>query len=123
MRAHEFINESEENNNKLPDSAIYAIPGARVWPDLDNSSPYHSFRFGVALAGSPDKIYPKDGPYGQKMVTLAYSEEDQVILDAVGKAMGFKSNELTTKGSDELPNGNTKSPIPQNSGKTIKRRS
>lgn len=124
MRANEFIFEEEvENNDQLPASAHHAIPNARKWPDLDNSSPYHAFRFGVALAGSPDKHYPKDGPYGQKMVTIGYTKADQDILDATGKAMGFKSEELTTPGSGELPSTGNVSPVPQNSGKVTKRKS
>ena len=119
MRAKEFIIEDEG----FDASAKAAMPNASVWPDLDNSSPYHAFRFGVALAGSPNKTYPKDGPYGQKMVTLGYTKADQEILDATGRSMGFKSKSLTPSGSSEMPDNHTKSPVPFNSGKHIRRKS
>ena len=50
MRASEFV--TEDSNKKIDASATSAIPGARIWPDLDNSSPYAAYRFGVALAGA-----------------------------------------------------------------------
>jgi hypothetical protein len=123
MRAKEFINEAEDmvNHDQLPASAVHAIPGARIWPDLDNSSPYHAFRFGVALAGNPDRKFPKDGVYGQKMVTLGYTPEDNAILDATGRSMGFSSQQMTPPGSSELPDTHTSSPVPQNSGKMRRR--
>ena len=122
MRAKEFISE-DDNLNSLPTSAEAAMPNGHVWPDLDNSSPYHAFRFGVALAGSPDKVYPKDGPTGQKMVTVAYTQEEQDILDHTGRQMGFKSKAISNPPSEETGDVNKASPVPQNSGKNIKRNS
>jgi hypothetical protein len=119
MRASEFITENEG----FSDSAKAAMPNATMWPDLDNSSPYHAFRFGVALAGSPDKTMPKDGPTGQKMVTVAYTQEEQDILKQTGKQMGFKAKHIANPPSQETTDVNKSSPLPHNSGKAIKRRS
>jgi len=120
MRANEFIKEDE---NDFSDSAKSAMPNGTVWPDLDNSSPYHAFRFGVALAGSPDKTMPKNGPTGQKMVTVAYTKEEQDILKQTGKRMGFKSKHIANPPSQETSDVLKASPVPHNSGKKIKRRS
>ena len=119
MRAKEFIIEDEG----FDPSAKAAMPNASVWPDLDNSSPYHAFRFGVALAGSPDKSMPKDGPTGQHMVTVAYTKEEQAILDQTGKRMGFKHNAIARPPSEETADVNKSSPLPQNSGKNSSRKS
>ena len=118
MRASEFI---AENENSFTDSAKSAMPNGTVWPDLDNSSPYHAFRFGVALAGSPDKTMPTDGPTGQKMVTVAYTKEEQDILTATGKRMGFKSKHISRPPSEETSDVHKTSPVPQNSGKSKKK--
>ena len=120
MRAKEFISEGESD---FEASAKSAMPNASVWPDLDNSSPYHAFRFGVALAGSPEKTMPVNGPTGQHMVTVAYTKEEQNILNATGKRMGFKHNAIARPPSEETSDVLKASPIPQNSGKNIKRRS
>jgi len=120
MKASEFISEDDLDN--FSDSARAAMPNATVWPELDNSSPYHAFRFGVALAGSPDKIYPKDGPTGQKMVTVAYTQAEQDILKHTGKKMGFKGKHISNPPSEETTDVSSISPVPQNSGKPIKRR-
>lgn len=117
MRIFEIISESL-GKSKLPKNSRYGIPDARVWPELDNSSPYHAFRFGVAMAGSPEKDMPRDGPTGQKMVTIGYTPEDQEIALSAGRKLGFKSKQLTTKNSEEMPQVNTKSPVNSNSGKT-----
>jgi hypothetical protein len=121
MKVKDIILEDDLNN--FSDSAHAAMPNATVWPDLDNSSPYHAFRFGVALAGSPDKVYPKDGPTGQKMVTVAYTQEEQEILKHTGKKMGFKGKHISNPPSEETADVSKASPVPQNSGKNIKRKS
>lgn len=105
MRAKEFINE-----NKLSDNAANAIPGAKSWPELDNSSPYHGYRFGVALAGSPTENMDRDGPVMQKMVTVSYTDADEEIVNAAGRKMGFKSKNLTTRDSTET-DVNSASPV------------
>ena len=120
MRAKEFIREGEDDFSA---SAKAAMPNANMWPDLDNSSPYHAFRFGVALAGSPEKTMPVDGPTGQHMVTVAYTKEEQAILDQTGKRMGFTHNAIAKPPSEETADVNKSSPLPQNSGKNIRRKS
>jgi len=106
MRANEFI--KEESMRK---SAVASVPGMRVHPGLDNSSPYAPWRFGIALAGSPDFDMDKEGPTGQKLVTVAYSDADADIIKATEKFMGAKGNDITTAGSKELDSINTVSPV------------
>lgn len=96
MRAKEFINET-----KLRRSAEAAIPDAHFYPALDNSSPYASYRFGIALAGSPDQTMDRNGPTQSKMVTLAYTEGDAEIINKANKIMGVKGKSFTSKKSQE----------------------
>jgi hypothetical protein len=112
MRLREIIKETgKANRKKLTKDALDAIPGALRWDGLDNSSPYHSYRFGVALAGMPDYMMPLDGPVGQKMVTIGYTEADDEILKATGKNLGFSGVVLTPRGSAELDDTNVRSPV------------
>ena len=106
MRASEFIRE-----DKLRKGALASIPGAHMYPDLDNSSPYHSYRFGVAMAGAPEQGMDKDGPSGQHMVTIGYSSACDDITKSTAKKLGFKRKELTPKGSKETDTVGTMSPV------------
>ena len=123
MRAKEFLAELAGKEKLSPD-AIAAVPDAEMWPELDNSNPYHSYRFGLALAGSPDKnSMAKDGPSASKLVTVAYTEADREIIDRAGGEMRLRSQQLTTPGSTETSDVNKTSPVPQNSGKKLNRKS
>lgn len=97
MRIKEFIIEAD----KLRRSAEAAIPDAHFYPALDNSSPYHSYRYGVALAGSPSQTMHKNGPTQSKMVTLAYTDGDAEIINKTNKFMGVKGHALSSKKSQE----------------------
>jgi hypothetical protein len=97
VRAREFIIEAD----KLRRSAEAAIPDAHFYPALDNSSPYSSYRYGIALAGSPDYTMDKNGPTQSKMVTLAYTDADAEIINKTNKTMGVKAKALTRKRSQE----------------------
>jgi hypothetical protein len=108
MRAKEFVVESSKED--MSDSAIAAIPNARIWPELDNSSPYMAYRFGVALAGAPNKEMPQVGPVKQNMVTIGYTDADDEITQAAGRMMGTSSKSLSSKGSKEN-NVNKSSPV------------
>ena len=105
MRAKEFIHE-----DKMTTDATTSITNAHRWDSLDNSSPYHAYRFGVALAGMPDYPMDLEGPVGQKMVTIGYTEADDEIIKATGKHLGFQGIVIAPRGSTELSDTNTVSP-------------
>jgi hypothetical protein len=108
MRAKEFIFDAD----KFRRSATAAIPDAHIYPALDNSSPYSSYRYGIALAGSPDQTMDRDGPTQSKMVTLAYTEGDAEIITKANKIMGIKGKALTSKKSHESSTvDNNSSPV------------
>jgi len=105
MRAKEFIKE----NTSIRRSAEAAIPDAQFYPSLDNSSPYASYRYGIALAGSPDYPMDKEGPTQSKMVTLAYTDADAEIINKANKTMGVKGKVISGKKSQESSTVDTKS--------------
>ena len=119
MRIKEII--ESRGHSKLPKNARYGIPGERIWPELDNSNPYNIYRMLIAMAGSPDSDMQLNGPTGQKMVTLGYTTADEEIAISAGNKLGFKSKQITTSKSEEMPQVNKTSPVPFNSGK-IKRK-
>ena len=123
MRAREFVKEAKDYSGASgwhPDVAE-ALPNSHIWPELDNSSGYMAYRFGVALAGMPDKKMNKASPTGLKMVIISYTPAEEEILDATASYFGTPKLQLTPEDSTEPDYVNHSSPVPQNSGKQIKR--
>ena len=94
-------------------SARNATPGMTAWPELNNNNdPYHAYRFGLALAGSPDNHVEKEGPVGGNFVTISYSDGDEKILKSAAKKMGFSSKSMgSSRNSIELDDVHKSSPV------------
>jgi hypothetical protein len=111
MRAREFVVEGE----KFHQDHLAAIPGMQMLPQLDNSNPYHMWRFIVAAGALDGKgngyKLPLDGPIGQKLNTVTYSKEDGDIIKATAKALGLKSNTVSDQASREPEGTNKTSPV------------
>lgn len=110
MRLREII---QETTKPLRRSAKAAIPDMQMFPQLDNSSIYDMYRYGIALAGSPDSetIMDHNGPAKSKMVTIAYSEGDADIINKTNKTMGVKGKAISDKRSHESHTVDTQSPV------------
>lgn len=110
MRAIEFINEAHEK--QLRKSAKASINSLRKNPTLDNNSnPYLAYRFGIAMAGSPDYEMDVHGPLGSSFVTTDYTDGDTKIRQGAEKIMGVSSQSVTGKGSCEMDIVNKISPV------------
>ena len=108
MRAKEFVQEAKKPIRK---SVKSSLPGGRIHPSLDNSNPYHSYRYGLAMAGAPDDDMYTDGPYGSKLLTVGYTEGEREIIAKADKIMGVKSNAISSNDSSEIEAINTTSPV------------
>ena len=124
MKIKDIIVEAKENtdlnNDGIPDSHQSATPGLRSHTNLDNSSPYHPWRFAayfLAGAGAPDGKYehePKrDGPNGQSLIAAVYSDGERRILDQAARAFGPLADhvKLTPNGSKEVLDVHIVSPV------------
>jgi hypothetical protein len=128
MKIREIIVEAkvktiDRDSDGLPDSHVTATPGMKTHPQLDNSSPYAPWRFAAHYLpgagnkdGSWDHEPKKDGPIGQKLVTVAYSEADEHIINMAEKKFGAKSTRITPNGSSEETDVTNTSPVPHNAG-------
>jgi hypothetical protein len=112
-------NNTDLNNDGIPDSQQTATPGLRSHQKLNNSDPYHPWRFAALFlggAGDASGKYEhepsKDGPNGQSLVAAAYSEGERRILDQAAKAFGAEAKhlQLTPDGSTETKSVNKTSP-------------
>lgn len=111
MRANEFISENSKHK-KLRKSAINAIPGMSTFPDLNNNNnPYLAYRFGVALAISPDGDMEKETEIGSNFVMVDYSEAETKIRKHAQKIMGISSEKKTPAGSCEVDSTHVVSPM------------
>lgn len=112
MRAKEFI--TERSVKPIKRSVKGSVSNLRKNPALDNNNhPYLAYRFGVALAASPelDDMY-NEGPLGSSFITADYTDGDTEIRKAAEKKMGVKSQAVSGKGSEELKDiVNTTSPV------------
>jgi len=108
MKITEIVTESE-----IPQDQLAALSGMKKHESLQSSDPYHSYKFGVNLGGSPtfDEGFETDGPIGQSLITVAYSDGDEAIVDAVEKRMGIKSKRIGPRYSKEGSEVHKNSPV------------
>ena len=89
-----------------------AIPGMSVYDGLDNSDSYASYRFGVALAPSPDfSDMSKKSALANSFAMIDYTDADAKIRKGAEKTMGVKSSSSTSSKSKELTDTNKLSPV------------
>jgi hypothetical protein len=107
VRASEFINES----SKLRKSAKNAIPGMTINKGLDNNNnPYLAYRFGVALASSPNGDMEPNNEIGSNFTMIDYTDAGAEIRKHAEKVMGQPSSKKTSSDSHELDSVNKVSP-------------
>lgn len=98
--------------SKLRKSTMASTPGMQTWPELDNGNvPYLQYRFGIAMAGSPDMEVTNHGPVGGNLTTIAFSSADQEILDGAAKIMGVIPKNRSSKKSIEVASVYKQSPV------------
>ena len=130
MRANEFIAEDVPGANpaELQPDVVAAIKGAISMPAISmnksNGSSYMQYRFGLAMAGAPDYPTRAAGAFSGDPLLSTYTDAEIDIINAAAKMVGATPmKKLSSNRSEELSNTNKISPVPQNSGKLIKRKS
>ena len=110
MRIKEIVKESTKPLRKSAEQSLPNLTSSRF---LDNNNhPYLAYRFGVALAPSPDTSDIHDrGPIGSDFTMIDYSDGDAEIRKAAAKKMGIKFDRGTGRGSEELASVNKVSPV------------
>jgi hypothetical protein len=98
MKITEIIVEAQ-----LPKDQVSATPGMKIHRELQSSDPYDAYKFGVNMGGAPDFKHPPDleGPAGQALVTVAYTDACEEIIDATERAHGVTSRRISPRGSQE----------------------
>lgn len=111
MKINEIITE-DNKRGKIRKSVRHSLSNINSYPYLDNNThPYVAYRFGVALAKSPDDVKAPLGPIGSEFLTVGYTDADQEIIDHARKEFGIKAKKHSGKGSEELERINKVSPV------------
>lgn len=110
MKINEIITESKE---RLRQGAERGIPDLETYDYLDNNNhPYMAYRFGIALAVSPDTHMDREGPIGSKFTTIGYTDADREIIEKAKQIIGVKGTKHSSgKTSQEMDFVNTQSPF------------
>jgi hypothetical protein len=102
MRAKEFIPEGKDRK-ELRKGLAQSMSNLTIYDQLDNNNnPYLAYRFGIALAGSPNEDMDKKGAIGSDFVMTDYTDADTEIRLGAERVMGVRSTKSTGKGSEEL---------------------
>jgi hypothetical protein len=106
MRAREFIFEAaREFSDKKSSTMVKTL----AFPDMPSANPYKAYRFGMAMANH--KIKHDSGPADQFAVILAYTPEEEEIIDQAAKNMGQRSVVIADRGSNEPQDTDNISPV------------
>jgi hypothetical protein len=107
MKIYEII--TEDADKKLSKTAREAAPYAIQLP-IDQY--YQMYRFGIAMAGEPEKSAPKAGPAKDMPTVWMYTDAEEEIVNKASKNQGIKGKTIVDKGpSSEVKTVNTVSPV------------
>jgi hypothetical protein len=106
MRAKEFINESARGFSHKKGSTMVKT---YAFPDLPSNNPYLAYRFGMAMAN--EKIKHDSGPVDEYAVILAYTAEEDAIIQQAAKNQGIKGVVVADRGSNEPRDTELASPV------------
>lgn len=104
MRAKEFIVERSFSKRKGD-----AMKATYMFPTMPSSNAYAAYRFGIAMADHT--IAYAEGPTSNSAVIVAYTPEEEAIIQAGTKQTGHKGKLVADKESHETGNTNTASPV------------
>jgi hypothetical protein len=104
MRAKEFIIERQ-----IPQRRSDALSTTYHFPTLPSSNAYAAYRFGMAMADHT--INHSEGPASNSAVIVAYTPEEEEIIQAGTRQTGHKGKLLANKGSEEPGSTDTLSPV------------
>lgn len=92
-----------ESHSTFPEEQSGPMRSMMRYDGLDNSNPYHMWRFLVAVAGHPDPVgdLSIEAPVGNKMASIAYTDVDGEILRSGAASMGEVGTEISSQDSHE----------------------
>jgi len=106
MKVRDILIEKAEK--KLGKNIKQSGSHAKQYGDIDQY--YGMYRFGIAMAGAPDKPVAKEGPAKDVPAVWMYSKGEEDIVNQAQKNQGIKGKTIVGKGpSQELKSVNKQS--------------
>lgn len=111
MKITEIISESA--SAPIRNSHKVGMQNALTSPDLNMStgSQYLNYRFGIALAGSPDESTPRDNYIAGDPFYAPYADEELETLYHAADQIGIKFDKNWVSNKTELDTVNKTSPV------------
>ena len=108
MKVRDILVEKAEK--KLGKNIKQSGSHAKQYGEIDQY--YGMYRFGIAMAGAPDKPIAKEGPAKDVPAVWMYSKGEEDIVKQAQKNQGIKGKTIVAKGpSQELKTTNTQSVV------------
>lgn len=104
MRAKEFITE-----RAFPGSKSGPMSTTYQYPDMPSSDGYQIYRFGLAMADHT--LTHAMGPTSRNAVVVAYTEEEEEIIQGAERQTGKRGVQVADRTSHEPDRVNTVSPV------------
>lgn len=98
---------------------LRTMPTTYIVPQYTNSNPYDQYRYGIAMAVAAaqadghDVEFNKQSAFNISLTMIAYTEEEERIIELAGKLMGVTPKLITTHGVQEPRTTETSSPVPK----------
>jgi len=91
-----------------------SIPNAMIEPQLRNTDTYMQMRYGIALAAAAaqgGEDFEQETAWAENIGLVGYTDAEVAQIKAADKLMGVRSVNISSKGSQERPDTNTKSAV------------
>jgi hypothetical protein len=103
------VGSNTTNKGRLHPHHNSAIKNLTRFPDMPGHY-YDMYRFGVHMAGAHNDP-AEAGPAANELMTVAFSEVDEEIIQTTAKALGLTMKPMSGKKSEEPTDTNKLSPI------------
>jgi hypothetical protein len=97
MKIYEILTEKAEK--KLGKNIKQSGSHAKQYQGIDQY--YGMYRFGIQMAGAPDKPINKEGPAKDVPAVWMYSKGEEDIVNAAQRNQGISGKTLVSKGPSE----------------------
>jgi hypothetical protein len=125
MKIRDIINEVKllpkltGKSKRLPPRITDPMPATFIQKQLRNTDPYMQYRYGIAVAAAraiadghlTDDDFEQESEYAENLTQVAYSKEEEEIVDLASKLMGVTPIKITSSKSTETSDVNKSSPV------------
>jgi hypothetical protein len=109
-----FTGHNKEYGSVKRGTLDQSIPNAMIEPQLRNTDTYMQMRYGIALAAAAaqgGEDFEQETAWAENIGLVGYTDAEVAQIKAADKLMGVNSINISSKGSRERSDTNTKSAV------------